>query len=160
MNDVKTSKFLSLVLRHKPETIGMKLDSEGWLDINELISQANKYGNGITLDLLHEIVATNDKKRFAISEDGLKIRASQGHSVKAVDLNLSVIEPPDILYHGTVAQFMDNIRKVGLQKRSRNHVHLSLDEATANKVAARRGKPVILEIAAKEMPDAKNVFYL
>ncbi|MGB7346661.1 MAG: RNA 2'-phosphotransferase [Pirellulaceae bacterium] len=148
---VSTSKFLSLVLRHQPEVIGVTLDPEGWLPIDELIANANKHGKALSLELLHEVVATNDKKRFALSDDGLRIRASQGHSIAAVELDLPAIEPPEWLYHGTVAAFIDSIRQQGLQKRSRNHVHLSADVATATKVGSRRGKPIILTIQASQM---------
>lgn len=157
---VSTSKFLSLVLRHRPEVIGAKLDPEGWLSIDELISRANAHGKALTLELLHEVVATNDKKRFALSEDGLRIRASQGHSVSSVELNLDQKTPPEILYHGTVAAFLDSIRATGLQKRSRHHVHLSPDEETATKVGSRRGKPIILRVAAETMHLDGHQFYL
>ena len=157
---VSTSKFLSLVLRHRPEVIGAKLDPEGWLCIDELIVQANAHGKAITLELLHEVVATNDKKRFSLSEDGLRIRASQGHSVSGVELNLEQKTPPEILYHGTVAAFLDSIRDIGLQKRSRHHVHLSPDQETATKVGSRRGKPIILRVAAEIMHRDGHQFYL
>ncbi|HBE70496.1 MAG TPA: RNA 2'-phosphotransferase, partial [Planctomycetaceae bacterium] len=157
---VSTSKFLSLVLRHRPEVIGAKLDPEGWLAIDELIAQANAHGNAITRELLHEVVATNDKKRFALNEDGLRIRASQGHSVSGIEINLEQKTPPEILYHGTVAAFLDSIRATGLQKRSRHHVHLSPDEQTATKVGSRRGKPIILRVAAETMQRGGHRFYL
>ncbi|QEG02374.1 RNA 2'-phosphotransferase [Stieleria maiorica] len=157
---VSTSKFLSLVLRHRPEVIGAKLDPEGWLAIDELIAQANSHGKALTLELLHEVVATNDKKRFALSDDGLRIRASQGHSVSGVELNLEQQTPPEVLYHGTVAAFLDSIRATGLQKRSRHHVHLSPDEETATKVGSRRGKPIILRVAAETMHRDGHQFYL
>jgi putative RNA 2'-phosphotransferase len=157
---VSKSKFLSLVLRHQPEVVGMSLSEEGWLEISELIANANERGNKLSLELLHEVVAVNDKKRFALSDDGLRVRASQGHSVSGVDLQLDEQTPPDTLYHGTVAAFLDNIRAGGLQKRSRNHVHLSADEATATKVGSRRGKPVILQVAAATMHQQGHRFYL
>ncbi len=157
---ISTSKFLSLVLRHQPEVVGMILDDEGWMDINDLIANANKRGKKLTLELLHEVIATNDKKRFALSDDGLCIRANQGHSVSGVDLKLEEKSPPDILFHGTVAAFIDSIQANGLQKRSRNHVHLSADEATATRVGARRGKPIILRVAAAAMHQDGHPFYL
>ena len=157
---VSISKFLSLVLRHQPEVVGMRLSDEGWLEINELIANANERGNKLSLELLHEVVATNDKKRFALSDDGLRIRASQGHSVSGIDLQLDEQTPPDTLYHGTVAAFLDSIRAGGLQKRSRNHVHLSADETTATKVGSRRGRPVILQVAAATMHQQRHRFYL
>lgn len=157
---VTTSKFLSLVLRHQPEIIAMTLDEEGWLDIAELIANANQRGHALTLELLHEIVATSDKQRFALSDDGLRIRASQGHSVTGVDLKLEKQTPPDTLYHGTVAAFIESIRTHGLQKRSRNHVHLSADEATAHKVGSRHGKPIIMGVDAAAMHQDDHHFYL
>lgn len=155
-----TSKFLSLVLRHQPEVVGMKLDDEGWLDIAELIEAANQRGKRLSLELLHEVVAINDKKRFALSEDGLRIRANQGHSVTGVDLKLSETTPPATLYHGTVAVFIESIRSMSLEKRSRNHVHLSADEATATKVGSRRGKPIILRVDAEAMHHDGHRFFL
>ncbi|WP_164103530.1 RNA 2'-phosphotransferase [Candidatus Laterigemmans baculatus] len=157
---VSTSKFLSLVLRHKPEVIGMQLDPEGWLEIDVLLAKANQHGHSLTLELLHEVVATNDKKRFSLSDDGLRIRANQGHSIATVDLNLELASPPDVLYHGTVEAFLGRIRKHGLLKRSRNHVHLSADEITATKVGSRRGKPIVLAVAAARMHAAGHEFYL
>jgi len=157
---VTTSKFLSLVLRHQPDVVGMKLDDEGWLAIDDLIVNATQRGHALTLELLHEVVANNDKQRFALSDDGLRIRANQGHSVTGVDLKLEKQTPPDTLYHGTVAAFVDGIRAHGLQKRSRNHVHLSADEATANKVGSRRGKPIILRVNAAAMHQDGHHFYL
>ena len=114
----------------------------------------------MTLELLHEVVATNDKQRFALSDDGLRIRASQGHSVSGVELNLIPVVPPSILFHGTVVDFIDSIRMLGLDKRSRNHVHLSAEMETATKVGSRRGKPVILKIDAEAMRAAGHEFYL
>ena len=138
----------------------MQLDPDGWLEINALIENANKRGNGISLELLHEVVATNDKQRFALSDDGLRIRANQGHSVPQVNLNLSPMAPPHQLFHGTVAQFLLSIRANGLLKRTRNHVHLSSDHATASKVGMRRGAPVVLRNASAEMHNAGHRFYL
>ena len=155
-----TSKFLSLVLRHQPEVIGMQLDPEGWLPIDELIENANRKGNELSLELLHEVVASCEKKRFSLSDDGLKIRANQGHSVPDVELNLEPVTPPNQLFHGTVAAFMESIREQGLLKRSRNHVHLSADIETAKKVGARRGKPLILTIRTEAMHESGHSFYL
>ncbi len=160
MNLKSTSKFLSLVLRHQPEVIGMQLDPEGWLPVDDLIAGANAHGHLLTQELLREIVATSDKQRFAFSEDGTRIRANQGHSVETVDLNLSVSQPPNELYHGTVARFLDSIRSQGLIKGSRNHVHLSSDIETAMKVGGRRGKPVVLTVHAHQMHEAYYYFFL
>ncbi len=157
---VSVSKFLSLVLRHQPEIIGLQLDGEGWLVIDQLIENANRHGRRLSLELIHEVVAQNDKRRFALSEDGLRIRANQGHSVEGVELNLAPVDPPEVLYHGTVAAFLPGIQAQGLLKRSRNHVHLSADIETAKKVGARRGKPIVLTIAAARMAAEGHRFYL
>ncbi|MBZ4043549.1 RNA 2'-phosphotransferase [Flavobacterium hibisci] len=146
------SKFLSLVLRHSPETIGLKLDENGWADVEELIVKCNNRGsqNEMTVELLDYVVENNDKKRFAYNEDKTKIRASQGHSI-SVELNLEETEPSEYLYHGTVGKFMENIRKEGLKKMSRQHVHLSKDKETATKVGSRRGIPQILTVRSGAM---------
>lgn len=155
-----TSKFLSLVLRHQPAVIGMQLDPEGWLPIDELIGNANRKGKELSLELLHDVVASCEKKRFSLSDDGLRIRANQGHSIPDVELNLEPVTPPNQLFHGTVAAFIESIRGQGLLKRSRNHVHLSADIETAKKVGARRGKPVILTIRTEAMHKSGHSFYL
>lgn len=138
----------------------MELDPEGRLTIDELIKNANQHGQALTLELLHEVVASNDKKRFSLSDDGLRIRANQGHSVRDIELNLEATVPPSVLYHGTIAAFLESIRVQGLLKRSRNHVHLSADIETAKKVGARRGKPVILTIHSNAMHHSGHAFYL
>lgn len=142
-----TSKFLSYVLRHKPDAIGLSLDPEGWANVHELIAKAD-----IPLDLamLQEVVNSSDKKRFAISSDGLSIRANQGHSI-AVDLGLEPVEPPELLYHGTAVRFLDSIREKGLMPQNRQYVHLSAETGTALKVGQRHGKPVVLRIHALRM---------
>jgi putative RNA 2'-phosphotransferase len=108
--------------------------------------------------LLEELVVTNDKRRFSISPDGVRIRANQGHSVE-VDLGLTPREPPDVLFHGTVAKFLDSIRRSGLIKGNRHHVHMSADEQTAAKVGQRHGKPVILTIEATRMSRVGHAFF-
>ncbi len=150
------SRFLSLILRHKPETIGIKLDENGWANVTELLNKINK---GVTFEMLEEIVETNDKKRFAFNEDKTKIRASQGHSVK-VDLELMVLAPPNILYHGTADRFVDSIINEGIKVKSRTHVHLSDNYETAVNVGSRHGRVVVLEIDAKRMWDDGYKFYL
>jgi len=154
-----TSKFLSLVLRHKPEEINLKLDSNGWADTDELIEKLNHRGFNINFELLEEVVITNDKQRFSFNEDYSAIRANQGHSVD-IDLALKPIKPPELLYHGTVAKFIDAIKTEGLQKMSRRHIHLSRDVDTAKKVGARRGKPVILFIDSGKMADDGYLFFV
>lgn len=138
----------------------MQLDPEGWLPIDELIENANRHGKKLSLEMLHDVVAACEKKRFSLSDDGLRIRANQGHSVPDVELNLEPMAPPIQLFHGTVAPFIESIREQGLLKRSRNHVHLSADIETAKKVGARRGKPLILTIRAAAMHESGYSFYL
>ncbi|MEM9644776.1 MAG: RNA 2'-phosphotransferase [Planctomycetota bacterium] len=159
-NLTRIGKFLSLVLRHRPEAIGLQLDSQGWVPVDQLIRHANDRGRQLSLEVVLEVVAKNEKKRFALSEDGLMIRANQGHSIAHVDLGLASQPPPQILFHGTVATFLDSIREHGLKKRSRNHVHLSVDSVTATRVGARRGKPILLTVQSRAMHDAGHLFYL
>ncbi len=157
-NLTRVSKFLSLVLRHKPQEIGILLDANGWANIDELIEKSRSKGIYLTFDTIEEVVLTNDKQRFALSDDCCRIRANQGHSV-SVDLQLLKTEPPAFLYHGTVDKFIDSIKKSGLQKMSRQHVHLSKDHETAHKVGSRRGAPVILKINAGQMHNDGYAFY-
>jgi putative RNA 2'-phosphotransferase len=152
------SKFLSLVLRHKPETIGVNMDTNGWVVVDELIEKCGKKGMTFDFETLEEVVLTNDKQRFAFSDDYVRIRANQGHSVN-VDLQFEPSEPGGYLFHGTVEKFLESIRAEGLQKRSRLHVHLSKDLETATKVGSRRGKPVILKIDADQMVKDGYAFY-
>lgn len=147
---VRISKFLSLVLRHKPETIQLQLDEHGWADVEELIARARNVGVKIDKQILRRVVAQNDKRRFSFSEDASKIRANQGHSI-AVDLDLTSVTPPEKLYHGTATRFLKSIRVEGLLPRGRQHVHLSQDEKTAIMVGKRHGKPVVLVISSGEM---------
>lgn len=119
----KISRFLSLVLRHRPQEVGLKLDAEGWLIIDELIVEAKRHGVSFDRQQLEVVVASNNKQRFAISPDGQRIRANQGHTVAAVNLNLSPIEPPARLFHGTIQRFLSSIRQSGLLKGNRQHVH-------------------------------------
>ncbi len=150
MNTKTVSKFLSLVLRHEPQKIGITLDESGWTSTTALLEAMAKHGLALTLDQLREVVATNDKKRFAFSPDESQIRANQGHSVE-VELGFKPCLPPEILYHGTVGRFLDSIRQDGLRKGERHHVHLSLLPETALKVGERRGEPVLLVILAGQM---------
>ncbi|WP_109698219.1 RNA 2'-phosphotransferase [Chitinophaga deserti] len=153
------SKFLSLILRHQPEKIGLQLDPQGWASITELLDKCAAAGKKISREELLEIVRTNDKQRFALNADQSAIRASQGHSVE-VSLDLPAVEPPDILYHGTVQRFMEPILTGGLQKMDRMHVHLSADLHTATQVGSRRGKPVILLVRSGDMHRQGHVFHL
>jgi putative RNA 2'-phosphotransferase len=155
-----TSKFLSLILRHAPDTIGLTLDPQGWADIATLLQLADKHGKPIAPAELREIVDTSDKKRFAISDDGLSIRASQGHSVAAVDLGLPAVAPPPLLYHGTTLRYLDSIQREGLLARSRNHVHLSSVRETAVEVGKRHGPPHVLTVKSGTMHEQGYQFYL
>ena len=155
----RTSKFLSLVLRHRPETIGLELSPDGWVEVDLLLEACRRHGRAISPGVLREVVTTNDKRRFSFSDDGLRIRANQGHSVD-VDLGLEPVQPPELLYHGTVARFLDSIRRQGLIPGSRRHVHLSADCATAKNVGQRRGRPVILGVEAGRMHGDGHPFYL
>jgi putative RNA 2'-phosphotransferase len=155
---VKTSRFLSLVLRHQPGKAGISLDESGWVDVEALLSGVNQHSRPLTREQLNQVVSQNDKKRFEFSEDGTRIRASQGHSVD-VNLGYESADPPEILLHGTVPQFLESIRKTGLNKGKRHHVHLHQDRAVANQVGQRRGKPVILTVFAKAMSEAGYEFF-
>jgi putative RNA 2'-phosphotransferase len=150
MDDKTISKFLSLVLRHQPETIGLTLDPAGWTDLSELVTKARAHGTAIAEDDIRRIAAESDKERFTFSPDGLRIRAAQGHSV-TVELGLTPVAPPEILFHGTATRFADSIRAEGLKPQSRQQVHLSQDEETALKVGRRHGKPIIFRVAAGRM---------
>ncbi|MCR1000740.1 RNA 2'-phosphotransferase [Serratia rubidaea] len=156
----KTSKFLSYVLRHQPEAIGITLDSDGWIDIDGLIIQANQHGESLTRELIEQVVKKNDKKRFTLSDDGLKIRAAQGHSTRQVEVNHAEQVPPEFLYHGTATRFIDSIKEQGLVAGARHYVHLSADERTAISVGRRHGKPVALKIKALLMSQQGFKFYL
>ena len=155
---VRASKYLSLVLRHAPNRIGLTLDRAGWANVEELLQALSGHGLHLTREQLDEIVATNDKRRFALSEDGARIRASQGHSIE-VDLGLVALEPPAVLYHGTVERFLPSIRQQGLVAGTRQYVHLSVERDTATIVGARRGTPVILEVAALQLHQAGTSFF-
>jgi putative RNA 2'-phosphotransferase len=155
---IKISKFLSLVLRHKPEKIGLTLDQTGWALVSELLDACKAAGFSITPEELEEVVRTSDKQRFAFSDDRLMIRANQGHSI-AVKLDYQALAPPAVLYHGTATRFLDSIKEQGLLKGKRHHVHLSSDEATAIKVGSRHGKPIVLLIESGRMYQDGLVFY-
>jgi putative RNA 2'-phosphotransferase len=155
----RISKFLSLILRHKPETVGLTLDSKGWVEIETLLAACAKNGNAFSRNELEEVVATNDKKRFSFDETKTKIRASQGHSI-TVEIEFEERNPPPILYHGTAEKNLDSILKKGLEKRGRHHVHLSSEIETARAVGTRYGKPVILEIDAAQMSAQGIKFYV
>lgn len=156
----ETSKFLSYVLRHAPETIGLTLDREGWADMVALMEGAGKAGRHLDLTLIRAVVAGSDKKRFAISEDGQRIRAVQGHSTRTVALTFAERQPPAVLYHGTATRFVESILREGLRPGARQYVHLSEDMATAVAVGKRYGKPVVLKIDALRMHQQGFRFFL
>lgn len=159
MNDlVKLGKYLSLILRHKPDVIGIELDKYGWAVIDELIEGINKTGRFINEEILDEIVETNNKKRYQYNDDHTKIRANQGHSIN-VNVDLQERIPPNPLYHGTALNYLDKIKQLGITKMNRLHVHLSKDIETAKNVGKRHGQPIVLVIDTKAMVEDGYVFY-
>ena len=153
---VKASKFLSLILRHKPEVAGITLDAEGWTEVDAVLAAADDIRDRAHLE---DIVATNDKKRFVLSGDGRLIRAAQGHSV-VVDLGLIPVEPPGMLFHGTATRYLDAILTGGLKPGSRQYVHLSSNVETAVKVGSRHGKPVVLLVDTERAIAGGQKFFL
>jgi putative RNA 2'-phosphotransferase len=147
---VRLSRRLSLVLRHDPGSVGLALDPAGWVEVDDLLAALRGAGLDLTRADLDEVVRSSDKQRFALDPSGRRIRAQQGHSVE-VDLGLEPQEPPTDLWHGTVARSLEAIRREGLLPRGRHHVHLSADRATALRVGARRGRPVLLHVDAAAM---------
>ena len=154
---VRTSKYLSLHLRHRPERLGLSLAPGGWVSVDALLAAAARDGHPISRAELDEVVAGNDKQRFGFDPSGTRIRAHQGHSVD-VDLQLEPAEPPAVLYHGTGARSAAAIRRDGLRKLRRHHVHLSPDARTARRVGARHGEPVVFAVDAAAMRRAGHVF--
>jgi putative RNA 2'-phosphotransferase len=159
MDHVQLSKFLSLVLRHRPDAIGLALDPQGWAGIDELVKKGKAAGQRFSRDELLHIVETSDKKRFSVSSDWLRIRAAQGHSLP-VELGLLPSRPPPVLYHGTATRFVGSILSEGLKPQARQHVHLSLSESTARRVGERHGKPYIFVVDALSMHTMGFQFYL
>lgn len=154
MDLTKTSRFISLILRHKPETIGITLDEHGWANVNELLNGVN-----IDMSLLEEIVTTDDKQRYSFNNDKTLIRANQGHSIP-VDVELDETQPPEFLWHGTAEKYIDSICRAGLIPKSRLYVHLSSDVPTATTVGERHGEAVLLRIDARKMYQDGFKFYL
>ncbi len=159
-NFSELSKFLSYILRHEPQSIGLQLDAEGWASIGELISLATKAGKQFDRELLQQVVNTSDKKRFTISGDGLSIRAAQGHSSEQVSIDYKAITPPAVLYHGTATRFVESIRAQGLLPGQRHYVHLSESVETASQVGARYGKLHLLVVDCARMSAAGHEFYM
>lgn len=155
----RQSKFLSLILRHKPEEVGITLHPAGWVRIDVLLHAMRRAGHRMSREELEALVETNDKKRFTISEDGEFIRAAQGHSIK-VDLGLKTRVPPLKLYHGTARQYLDSIFSSGLRPMRRTHVHLSVAAIEAEAVGRRHGKVIVLEIAAHLMHAEGHHFFV
>lgn len=154
----RISKALALALRHRPELFDLDLDQQGWCRVAQLLANFQKKNIEIDRLVLERIVKHNDKQRFALTDDGRKIRANQGHSIE-VDLAYQPARPPELLYHGTAKKYWPSIHQSGLQKQSRQHVHLSKDVATAKKVGQRHGQPVVLTVFARQMEQDGFVFY-
>ena len=153
----ETSKFIALILRHKPETIGITLDEHGWANVDELIEGVNMT-YPLTMEELEEIVRTDEKQRYSFNDDKTLIRANQGHSIP-VDMELKEVHPPKYLYHGTGEKYVPSIDIQGLIPKSRLYVHLSGDIETAVKVGSRHGKPVVYRVSAEQMVEAGMLFY-
>lgn len=154
------SKTLAYALRHRPDSLGIELDMQGWTDTATLLGRLSRTGQRVSLEQLREVVAQNDKQRFAFSQDGRRIRASQGHSIKGIQLQLRRVTPPPVLFHGTTRGATQQIMKVGLLPMQRHHVHLSHDAATAAAVGGRRGPPVILVVDSFRMHKEAHQFFL
>ncbi len=153
------SKSLSYVLRHRPDSIGITLEPEGWIAVSELLDAFARNGQVYSRALIEQVVAENTKQRFEFDDEGQRIRARQGHSVD-IDLGYETTTPPDTLYHGTATRNLDSILKQGLLKGARHHVHLSTDKDTMLAVAMRHGKPVLLSIDARRMHEDKHQFFV
>ena len=156
--DIKRSKRLALVLRHRPASVGVALDEQGWVGVEPLLRALAEHGTVMSREDLRRIVSVNDKQRFEWDPDEDRIRARQGHTI-TVDLGLQPTEPPDVLFHGTSRRNLASIRVAGLHPRGRHHVHLSGDAATARRVGARRGDPVVLSVDAAGMVAAGHLFW-
>ena len=157
MSKRETSKFIALILRHKPEVIGIALDEHGWADVGELIKGVSRT-HPFTMDILEQIVAEDEKQRYSFSEDKMRIRANQGHSI-AVDVELEKDTPPELLFHGTGQKYVESIDATGLIPKNRLYVHLSADEETAVRVGARHGKPVVYQVASGHMEREGFTFF-
>ena len=156
-DDSSTSKFLSLILRHRPEVIGITLDNHGWADVREVIDGISK-SRPFSMEILERIVANDAKQRYSFNEDHTRIRANQGHSIP-VDVELEQCEPPEVLYHGTGEKYVPSIRQQGLVSKTRLYVHLSTDTATARAVGQRHGRPAVFLVLAGEMARSGIPFY-
>lgn len=158
-NKENISKFIALVLRHKPEAAGIVVDSQGWANTGNLVRAIKKLKDPtFSVSDLAEIVYTDSKGRYSFSDDLRLIRANQGHSIN-VDVELEEVEPPTLLYHGTATKYIDGIEAEGIISKSRLYVHLSETVSTATDVGKRHGKPVVYTIHAKKMFDHGYKFY-
>lgn len=153
----ETSKYISLILRHKPEVIGINIDEHGWANVSELIEGVGRT-HPLNMEVLEDIVATDEKQRYSFNEDKSLIRANQGHSIP-VDVELEQVTPPEILWHGTGEKYVESIKQAGLMPKSRLYVHLSQEYDTAVNVGKRHGKPVVFKVRAKEMAQDGYLFY-
>jgi len=156
---IKTSKYLSRHLRHRPERLGLTLEPGGWVRVSDLLDACAAQGFALSAEGLREVVARNDKRRLSYDDTGVRIRANQGHSVD-VDLELVATAPPELLFHGTGAGNVEAIMRGGLQRRRRHHVHLSADRETARRVGARHGRPVVFDVAAGRMHVDGHPFFV
>ncbi len=156
-SDEVTSRYISMILRHKPEVIGITLDEHGWADVDALIAGVSKT-HPLDMSILERIVAEDEKQRYSFNEDRTLIRANQGHSI-LVDVELEEVIPPEILFHGTGEKYIASIDEQGLIPKSRLYVHLSEDKETAHKVGQRHGRPVIYEVKSGDMHNDGFVFY-
>lgn len=156
-NYIRLGRFISMVLRHHPEQIGIALDREGWADTQALLDGITASGRSIDMETLERIVRENNKQRYSFNEDKSKIRANQGHTVH-VDIKMEILDPPDRLYHGTATRFLDSIKRDGIKRMKRIYVHLSKDVETAVNVGRRHGKPVVLVIDTKAMREDGYLF--
>ena len=159
MDLTKLDRYLALILRHKPEVVGITLDNHGWADVSELIVGIAKNNPRFDMDTVERIVATDDKNRYSFNDDKTRIRANQGHSIP-VDVELPPTKPPEFLCHGTGEKYVASIDKEGLVTKSRLYVHLSMDTDTATKVGSRHGRPVLYRVASGQMHRDGYTFYL
>ena len=164
-NEQEFSKFLSFILRHKPEEIGVSLEDNGWINIDKLIKAINNHEASkwvIDLDILEQIVANDNKQRYSFNDNKTKIRANQGHSIKELVMNFKEVEtPPEYLYHGTSKKNFEMIKEAcGLLPMSRQMVHLSGDIETASKVGKRHGDLIVLQINTCRLLDLNHKIYI
>ncbi len=159
MNIIKISKYLSMILRHRPQAAGIELDAHGWADIDELLAGMQKRYPLFDREMLEQIVARDEKQRYAFDETHARLRANQGHSIQ-VDVELQEKKTPDVLWHGSAGRFDHAIRREGLKPMSRLYVHLSKDIETALKVGKRHGEPVVYAVDTKAMVKDGYHFYL